>query len=126
MFRGIRVWGWLNSQRPAYWLLPNMEPPVNVKTNEATMRKLDQLSPALQSSLTDYQIAWVMLQRQALNISDEQLTGTILNEWLSNHPDMMHGRHEPKQIIRHALDDFIQCHFAEFLPVTLSDLPDQD
>jgi hypothetical protein len=81
------------------------------------MRKLDQLPPALQSSLTDFQIAWLGIQAQAMNISYEQLTGTILNEWLSNHPEMLHGRHDSKEIIRHALDDFIRCHSAEFLPV---------
>jgi hypothetical protein len=90
------------------------------------MRKLDQVSPALQSSLTRYQIAWIRLQGRALKISSEQLTGTILNEWLSNHPEMLQGHHDSKEIIRRALDDFIRGHSAEFLPVGLSDLLDQN
>ena len=90
------------------------------------MRKLDQVSPALQSSLTLYQLAWLRLQGQALRISSEQLTGTILNEWLSNHPEMLQGHHDSKEIIQRALDDFIRGHSAEFLPVSLSDLLDQN
>jgi hypothetical protein len=89
------------------------------------MRKLGQVPPALKSSLTDFQIAWVRLQARALNISCERLTGTILNEWLSDHPRMLVGRHDSKEIFRRALDDFIRCHSAEFLPVSLSDLLDQ-
>jgi hypothetical protein len=90
------------------------------------MRKLDQFSPALQSSLTHYQIAWLRLQGQALKISSEQLTGTILNEWLSNHPEMLQGHHDSKEIIQRAVDDFIRGHSAEFLPVSASDLLDQN
>jgi hypothetical protein len=90
------------------------------------MRKLDQVPPALQSSLTDFQIAWLRIQAQALKIPCEQLTGTILNEWLSNHPELLPGRHDSKEIIRHALDDFIRCNSAEFLPVSPSDVPDQN
>jgi hypothetical protein len=90
------------------------------------MRKLDQIPPALKSSLTDFQIAWVRLQARAMNVSYERLTGTILNEWLSNHPRMVLGRHDSKEIIRRALDDFIRCHSAEFLPVSLPDLLDQN
>jgi hypothetical protein len=90
------------------------------------MRKLDQVSPALQSSLTQYQIAGLRLQGRALRISSEQLTGTILNEWLSNHPEMLQGHHDSKEIIHRALDDFIRGHSAEFLPVSLSDLLDQN
>jgi len=52
-----------------------------------------------------------------MNVSDEELNGCILNEWLSNHPDMLQGKHDPKEVLRHALDDFIRCHSAEFLPV---------
>ena len=89
------------------------------------MRKLGQVPPALKSGLTNFQIAWVRLQARAMNISYERLTGTILNEWLSNHPRMFVGRHDSKEIIRRALDDFIRCHSAEFLPVSLSDLLDQ-
>jgi hypothetical protein len=59
------------------------------------MRNFDQVSPALQSSLTHYQIA--RLQGQALKICSEQLTGTILNEWLSNHPEMRRGTMIPKK-----------------------------
>jgi hypothetical protein len=47
------------------------------------MRKLDQVSPALQSSLAHYHIAWLRLQGQALRTSSEQLAGTILNERLT-------------------------------------------
>jgi len=54
------------------------------------------------------------------------LTGTILNEWLSNHPEMLQGHHDSKEIIQRALDDFIRGHSAEFLPVSLSDLLDQN
>ena len=90
------------------------------------MRKLDQIPPALKSSLTHFQIAWVRLQARAMNVSYERLTGTILNEWLSNHPRMLVGRHDSKEIIRRALDDFIRCNSAEFLPVSPSDLPDQN
>jgi hypothetical protein len=90
------------------------------------MRKLDQIPPALRSSLTDFQIVWLGIQAQAMNISYKQLTGTILNEWLSNHPELLPGRHDSKDIIRHALDDFIRCNSAEFLPVSPSDLPDQN
>jgi hypothetical protein len=90
------------------------------------MRKLDQLAPALLSGLTDFQIAWLRTQVQAMNIGYERLTGTILNEWLSNHPEMLHGRHDSREVIRHALDDFIQCHSAEFLPVSLPNSLDQN
>ena len=89
------------------------------------MRKLGQVPPTLKSSLTDFQIAWVRLQARVMNISYERLTGTILNEWFSNHPRMLVGRHDSKEIIRRAWDDFIRCHSAEFLPVSLSDLLDQ-
>jgi hypothetical protein len=90
------------------------------------MRKLDHVPPALQSSLTDFQIAWLEIQAQAMNVSCEGLTGTILNEWLSNHPEMLHGRHDPKEVIRHALGDFIRCHAVEFLPVSRSDSTSQN
>ena len=89
------------------------------------MRKLDDLPPALQSTLTDFQITWLRIQAQAMNISCERLTSTILNEWLSNHPEMLQGRRDPKEVIRHALGDFIRCHAVEFLPVK-SDLADKD
>jgi hypothetical protein len=69
------------------------------------MRNFDQVSPALQSSLTHYQIA--RLQGQALKICSEQLTGTILNEWLSNHPEMLQRHHDSKEIIRRALDESV-------------------
>jgi hypothetical protein len=85
------------------------------------MRKPDHVSPALRSSLTDCQVAWLETQAQAMNIGCERLAGTILNEWLSNHPEMLQGWHDPKQVIRHALGDFIRCHAAEFLPVSRSD-----
>jgi hypothetical protein len=69
------------------------------------MPKLDQVSPALQSSLTHYHIA--RLQGQALKICSEQLTGTILNEWLSNHPEMLQRHHDCKEIIQRALDESV-------------------
>jgi hypothetical protein len=90
------------------------------------MRKLDRLPPALQSTLTDFQIAWLGIQARAMQIPCERLTSTILNEWLSNHPEMLHGRHDPKEVIRHALGDFIRCNAIEFLPVRRSDSSDQD
>ena len=90
------------------------------------MRKPDHVSPALQSSLTDFQFAWLGTQSQAMNISCEQLAGTILNEWLSNHPEMLHGWHDPKEVIRRALGDFIRCHAGEFLPVSRSDSASQN
>jgi hypothetical protein len=81
------------------------------------MSKSDQVPAALQSSLNSFQIAWLRVQAKAMNVSYEQLTGCILNEWLSNHPDMLQGKRDSKEIIRHALDDFIRCHSAEFLSV---------
>ncbi|HET9379106.1 MAG TPA: hypothetical protein VFO40_29305 [Chthoniobacterales bacterium] len=42
------------------------------------MRKLDHIPPALQTSLTEFQIAWLGTQAQAMNIPCERLTGTIL------------------------------------------------
>ena len=97
----------------------------HLQNERRRMRKLGQVPPALKSSLTDFQIAWVRRQTRVMNISCERLTGTILNEWFSNHPRMLVGRHDSKEIIRRALDDFIRCHSAEFLPVSLSDLLDQ-
>jgi hypothetical protein len=90
------------------------------------MRKLDHVPQALQSSLTDFQIAWLEIQAPAMRVSCERLTGTILNEWLSNHPEMLQGRHNPTEVIRHALTDFIRCHAAEFLPVSRSDSANQN
>jgi hypothetical protein len=90
------------------------------------MRKFDHVPPALRPTLTNFQVAWLRTQAQAMNISCERLTTTILNEWLSDHPEILHGRCDPKEVIRHALGDFIRCHAAEFLPVTSSDLPPQD
>jgi hypothetical protein len=90
------------------------------------MRKPDHVSPALQSSLTDFQVAWLGTQAQAMNITCERLAATISNEWLSDHPEMLQGRHEPKEVIRHALGDFIRCHAAEFLPVSRSDSASQN
>ncbi len=110
--------------RPAL-LSPIVGASGHLQKERRRMRKLGQVPPALKSSLTDFQIAWVRLQARVMNISYERLTGTILNEWLSNHPRMLVGRHDFKEIIRRALDDFIRCHSAEFLPVSLSDLLDQ-
>jgi hypothetical protein len=90
------------------------------------MRKLDHIPPALQTSLTDFQIAWLGTQAQAMNIPCERLTGTILNEWLSNHPEMLHGRRDFKEVIRHAVDDFIRRNAAEILPVSRSDSANQN
>jgi hypothetical protein len=90
------------------------------------MRKLDHIPPALQTNLSDFQIAWLGIQAQAMNISCERLTSTILNEWLSNHPEMLHGRQDPKEVIRHAVDDFIRCNAAEFLPVIRSNSANQN
>ncbi|HZC34201.1 MAG TPA: hypothetical protein VE242_01240 [Chthoniobacterales bacterium] len=82
------------------------------------MSKFNRLPAALQSSLTHFQIAWLRTQVQAMNISYEELSKRILNEWLSNHPEMLQGGRDSKEIIRHALDEFIQRHSADFLPVS--------
>jgi hypothetical protein len=84
------------------------------------------LPPALQSTLTDFQIAWLRTQAQAMNLSCERLTSTILNEWLSNHPEMLRGRHDPKEVIRRAVADFVRSNAAEFLPVSRSNPADQN
>jgi hypothetical protein len=82
------------------------------------MSKSDRLPAALQSSLTHFQIAWLRTQAQAMNISSEELSKRIITEWLSNHPELLQGRGDAREIIRRALSDFIQRHSAEFLPVS--------
>jgi hypothetical protein len=52
-----------------------------------------------------------------MQIPCDTLLGTILNEWLSDHPEMLQGRPGHDSIVRRALDDFIHRHSAEFLPV---------
>jgi hypothetical protein len=52
-----------------------------------------------------------------MQIPCDTLLGTILNEWLSDHPEMLQGRPGHGSIVRRALDDFIHRHSAELLPV---------
>jgi len=81
------------------------------------MRKSNQVPLALQTSLTDSQVAWLRTQTQVMHISYDELTRRILNEWLSDHPEMLRGRYTYGDIMGRALDEFIRRHSAEFLPV---------
>ena len=81
------------------------------------MRKSNHVPPALQTSLTDSQIAWLTAQTQFMHISYDELARQILNEWLSDHPEMLRGRYNYGDITGRALSEFIRRHSAEFLPV---------
>jgi hypothetical protein len=118
----VAIVPWFSSQSEAAVVEPRDLPQgtTDQLANEPTsMRKPDQVPGALQLSLTHQQMTWLRVQAQAMNISDEALSGRILNEWLSNHPDMLLGKRDAKEIIRQALDEFIRRHSAEFLPVSV-------
>jgi hypothetical protein len=52
-----------------------------------------------------------------MHISYDELARQILNEWLSDHPEMLRGRYNYGDITGRALSEFIRRHSAEFLPV---------
>ena len=81
------------------------------------MRKLSSIASLQAPDLTEFQIAWLQRQSEIMQIPCDKLIGTILNEWLSEHPEMLLGRPGNGSIVRRALDDFIHRHSAEFLPV---------
>jgi hypothetical protein len=83
------------------------------------MRKLSSIASSQAPGLSEFQIAWLQKQSQMLGIPCDRLLGTILNEWLSEHPQMLQGRPGNDSIVRRALDDFIHRHSAEFLPCDL-------
>jgi hypothetical protein len=81
------------------------------------MSKPDRIPASLRASLNDIQIAWLIIQAKTMRISCNEFGVCILNEWLSNHPEMLQGRSDYKTIMRYAFDEFIRRHFAEYLPV---------
>jgi hypothetical protein len=83
------------------------------------MRHLNKVSIAQAPGLTEFQVAWLKKQIEIMGIPYERLIGTILNEWLSEHPEMLHGRPGDNNLVGRALDAFIRRHGAEFLPVLL-------
>lgn len=83
------------------------------------MPKLTNVSFTQASDLTEFQVAWLKKQSEIMEIPPERLIGTILNEWLSERPEMLRGRPAYDNIVRRALEDFIRRHAAEFLPVLL-------
>jgi hypothetical protein len=82
-----------------------------------SMSKPDRIPASLRASLNEIQIAWLIIQAKAMKISCNEFSVCILNEWLSNHPEMLQGRSDYKTIMRYAFDEFIRRHFAEYLPV---------
>jgi hypothetical protein len=79
----------------------------------------DELAPPIQAKLSSYQIRWLNTQCDKLKREKGKVLTEILDEWLVCHSDQIVQAGNLGNLVGAALDEFINRHRDEFLPVDL-------
>ena len=81
------------------------------------MHKPDVIPPNIRESLTEFHLRWLETQRRELNATYDEILENVFIEWLARHSDALQVSLVYGEVLRHALDEFIDRHEEEFLPV---------
>ncbi len=79
----------------------------------------DQIPPSIQAKLTNYQVRWLNKQCDELKYKRGKMLAEIFDEWLVRHPGQRNQSGNLADLVSLALDEFINRHRDEFLPVDL-------
>ena len=63
------------------------------------------------------QFQWLTKQCEFLGVTKQELIADILEEWINRNRALTLPRLDPSTMVRWALDEFMQRHRDEFLPV---------
>ena len=77
----------------------------------------DQIDPAVAAALTTYQVEWLFRQCQELSFKKLQILRQALFEWIDEHPDYRFSANTFGYVMRVALENYINRHEGEFVPV---------
>jgi hypothetical protein len=81
------------------------------------MHKPDVIPPDIRDSLTEFHLRWLDTQRRELNATFDEILENVFTEWLARHSAALQASLIYGEVLRHALDEFIDRHQEEFLPV---------
>jgi hypothetical protein len=77
----------------------------------------DQIDPVVAEALTPYQVEWLFRQCQDLRLKKLQILRQALFEWIDEHPDYRFSASTFGYVMRVALENYMNRHEAEFVPV---------
>lgn len=77
----------------------------------------DQIDPVVAEALTPYQIEWLNRQCKDLGLKRLQILRQALFEWIDEHPDYRLSANTFGYVMRVALENYINRHEGEFVPV---------
>lgn len=86
---------------------------------EDTERSPDEpeQSAEVQIVVSPAQFQWLTKQCEFLGVTKQEMIADILEEWICRNGGLMMPRLDPSVMVRWALDEFMQRHQDEFLPV---------
>ncbi len=77
----------------------------------------DQIDPVVAEALTPYQVEWLSRQCKDLGLKRLQVLRQALFEWIDEHPDYRFSANTFGYVMRVALENYINRHEGEFVPV---------
>ena len=77
----------------------------------------DEIAPSIQAKLSSYQVRWLNKQCDKLKSKEGKVLTEAFEEWLVRHSDRIIQAGNLGDLVSAALDEFINRHRDEFLPV---------
>jgi len=78
---------------------------------------VDEIAPSIQAKLSSYQVRWLNRQCDELKYKKGKVVAKVFDEWLVRHSDQIIQAENFDDLVSAALDEFINRHRDEFLPV---------
>ena len=89
---------------------------VRQENNERSPDESDQFAE-VQIVVSPVHFQWLTKQCEFLGITKQELIADILEEWICRNRALSLPRIEPSAMVRWALDEFMQRHRDEFMPI---------
>ncbi len=77
----------------------------------------DEIAPSIQAKLSSYQVRWLNKQCEELKYKKGKVLAEVFDEWLVRHSGEIIRAGNLGDLVSVALDEFINRHRDEFLPV---------
>jgi hypothetical protein len=81
------------------------------------MSRNEEIAPSIQAKLSSYQVRWLNKQCDKLKSKKGKVLTEAFDEWLVGHSDQIIQAGNLGDLVSAALDEFINRHRDEFLPV---------
>ncbi len=89
----------------------------NTRSAPFAARGVDQIPPSIQAKLSNYQVRWLNKQCNELKYKRGEMLAEVFDEWLGRHSGQIIQSANLGDLVSAALDEFINRHRCEFLPV---------